>query len=249
MQPHTHTILFTWRATGGLGASQAAGEALHGSAVPAAPKPPDRPSRKRSADVPAALGRAGKTQLKHMARWKELRQQAVEEEAARTDAGAAEAARARQAEEWRLAQLHSGAADANPNFAVRKGPVRVHSGLAPGSMVDCAFDRCSSICSPCNPVQPLRSGRWMPDGEQAGTATKSQATEHHSQSMASTTSARLPVVESSEVKASLPPGWQAILDPASGQLYYANLETQVRAWGDWICWARNDVPPAAAGVQ
>ena len=69
-----------------------------------------------------------------MARWKELRQQAVEEEAARTDAGAVEAARVRQAEEWRLAQLHSGAADVNPNFAVRKGLVRVHVGLAPGSV-------------------------------------------------------------------------------------------------------------------
>ena len=89
----------------------------------------------------------------------------------------------------------------------------------------------------------------MPDGEQAGAATESQATEDHSQSRAPTTPSRLPAAESSEVKASLPPGWQAILDPASGQLYYANLETKVRVWGDWICWARNDVPPAAAGVQ
>ncbi|KAK2075652.1 hypothetical protein QBZ16_001760 [Prototheca wickerhamii] len=74
-----------------------------------------------AAQLETALQRADK-RLKHMARWKELRQQAVEEEAARTDAGAVEAARARQAEEWRLAQLHSGAADANPNFAAILDP-------------------------------------------------------------------------------------------------------------------------------
>jgi hypothetical protein len=125
-------------------------------------------------------------------------------------AAAQQAARLRDAEEWRMQQLRTGAADANANFAPVLGDWRQRLRRTPSPERQQAEQR---------PDEGMRAVKRR--GKRAQAVAESSS-EVEADSM-------MPDLEAES--AGLPPGWRAMWDKTHRRLYYGNLETSVSAAG------------------
>lgn len=143
-------------------------------------------------------------------------QQEQEEEAAaaalddpEARAAAAEAQRRREAEEWRLQQLRSGAADANANFAPMPGDWRQRVQQQP------------------------QQQQWRPHNEAAGAAAAVATAVLPPEAQADASAGAVGEFEMPDLdalSAGLPPGWQAMWDKGHKRVYYGHLASAVSSF-------------------
>lgn len=203
--------------------SRASSAVIRKQAVAALPAEPAAAAVARPAAAgaqPAAVAAGGKPLLAStkaaglMSRWAAIQKEvAAEEDGEAAEAADPEARRRREAEEWRQAQLRSGGAAAaeNANFAPLAGDWRskVRGGKKGG--------------------QASRGARAAATAEAAAAGAEAAAAEAAPAREASPAAGGGTDLEA--LSEGLPAGWTAMLDTSSGNVYYGNLSTQVRAGG------------------
>lgn len=186
----------------------------------------------RGGAVAAAAGPAGshvklgKGTASLINKWQKVAQQVAQEEeeaAAAAEAledpearaAALEAQRMREAEEWRMQQLRTGAADDNANFAPVVGDWQQRVKHAKRQQrLDAAAAAAAAAVSGAEPA--------------AAQATAAAAGSAAAAAAAGASRAGKPDLDA--LSEGLPSGWRAMWDATHARVYYGNIDTQVTQW-------------------